>query len=86
MTDMRDWEQELIEEQDRLEADALVKDVAIMLRTRDETGTPWVDWDVWQEQSSDDDRLDALRTASAVVAHVREHLASADVEIGSHRA
>lgn len=71
MTDMHDWEQRLIEEQEALEADPLVKDVAIILLTRDLTGTPWLDWDVWCEQSSDDDRLDALRTASAVVEHIR---------------
>lgn len=74
--DMRDWEQELIDEQDALEADALVKDVAIILLTRDATGTPWLDWDVWCEQSSDDDRLDALRTASVVVEHVRSALST----------
>lgn len=81
--DMRDWEQELIEEEDALASDPLVKEVAIILRTRDHSGTPWLDWDVWEEQSSDDDRLDALRTASAVVAHVREK--AADREIGGQQ-
>ncbi|WP_295035569.1 hypothetical protein [uncultured Microbacterium sp.] len=71
MSETQDWERELIEEQEALEADALVKNVAIILLTRDLTGTPWLDWDVWCEQSSDDDRLDALRTASVVVEHIR---------------
>ncbi|GAA4774507.1 hypothetical protein [Microbacterium gilvum] len=79
--DMRDWDQELIEEQEALEADLIVKEVAIILLTRHVTGTPWLDWDVWSEQASDDDRLDALRTASAVVEYMREHGRPADDEI-----
>ncbi len=71
--DMRDWEQQLIEEQDSLSADLVVKEVAIIIRTREETGTPWLDYDVWDEQSSDDDRLDALRTAAVIVEHMRQH-------------
>ncbi|WP_156759539.1 hypothetical protein [Microbacterium karelineae] len=78
----RDWEQELIDEQAALEVDTTVKEVAVILLTRDVTGTPWLDWDVWAEQASDDDRLDALRTAAAVVAYMREHEAPADHEIG----
>lgn len=86
MTDAaRDWEQQLIEEQEALEADATVKEVAIILLTRDVTGTPWLDWDVWAEQASDDDRLDALRTASAVVHYTREHDRPGDQEIRSTR-
>ena len=81
MTDMRDWEQQLIDEQDALEADSTVKEVAIILLTREVTGTPWLDWDVWSEQASDDDRLDALRTAAAVVEYTRESNRPADVEI-----
>lgn len=68
-----DWMADLIEEQEALEGDTAVKEVAIILRTRDMTGTPWLDWDVWEEQSTDDERLDALRTALAVVTYMREH-------------
>lgn len=78
------WERELIEEQEALEADSTVKEVAIILLTRDVTGTPWLDWDVWAEQASDDDRLDALRTASAVVEYMREHDRPTKVEVGRH--
>lgn len=67
-----DWMADLIEEQDALESDIEVKEVAIILRTRDMTGTPWLDWDIWEEQSTDDERLDALRTAQAVVEYMRE--------------
>lgn len=84
MSAMEQWAREQRAEIEAKEADLTVKEVAIILRTRDMTGTPWLDWDVWEEQSTDDERLDALTTAEAVVEYMREHDRPADVEVGRH--
>lgn len=60
------------DEVEALASDQVVQEVAIILLTRDLTGTAWLDWDVWTEQSTDDERLDALTTAAEVVRHTRE--------------
>lgn len=56
-----------------VEADpSLLREIAVLLATKQYTGTPWRDEDVWQESLTDDEREDHLATATAILALFNE--------------